>query len=98
MKFFGNCWKLIVGKKWEVVNVNVLHAESNVGVGKKCAFEVILRKCEDENDADWIKTYFAIDFWIIFEDLGRVLEKSGGRGLCSFGRILFKKNTGRIFL
>ena len=50
-------------------------------------FADIRKKCEDENDADGIKTYFAIDFGIIFGNFRAVLRKWEG-GLGS-RRILF---------
>ena len=40
-------------------------------------FAAILKKCEVENDADGIKTYFPTDFGIIFPNFRANLKKMG---------------------
>ena len=40
-------------------------------------FAIIPKKCEDENDADGVKTYFAIDFGIIFGIFRAIVKKIG---------------------
>ena len=40
-------------------------------------FAIIPKKCEDGNDADGLKTYFAIDFGIIFGNFGAIVKKIG---------------------
>ena len=40
-------------------------------------FAIIPKKCEYENDADGLKTYFAIDFGIIFGDFRAIVKKIG---------------------
>ena len=40
-------------------------------------FAIIPKKCEYENDADGLKTYFAIDFGIIFGNFGAIVKKIG---------------------
>ena len=40
-------------------------------------FAIIPRKCEYENDAGGLKTYFAIDFGIIFGNFRAIVKKIG---------------------
>ena len=40
-------------------------------------FAIIPKKSEDENDADGLKTYFAIDFGILFGNFGAIVKKIG---------------------
>ena len=40
-------------------------------------FEVILKKCEDENDADGLYIYFPINIGIIFPNFKAIVKKMG---------------------
>ena len=64
-----------------------------LGLGN-CTFADIRKKCEDENDADGLKTYFAIDFGIIFGNFRAVSKKmEGGEVFESFFYIRNSRST-----
>ena len=52
------------------------HAEIKAGLGN-CVFAVILKKYEDENDADGPYIYFPIDFGFIFPNFRAIVKKIG---------------------
>ena len=64
------------------------------GVLGNGTFEENPKKCEDENDADGLKTYFAIDFGIIFGNFRAVSKKlEGGEVFESFFYIRNSRST-----
>ena len=56
----------------------VFSSESGIVFGN-AVFVAILKKCEVENDADGLKTYFPTDFGIIFCNFRQIFF--GGRGV-----------------
>ena len=77
----------------EITHQGVIFEYLGVVVGND-TFEENPKKCEDENDADGLKTYFAIDFGIIFGNFRAVSKKmEGGEVFESFFYIRNSRST-----
>ena len=73
--FLKKCW---FGDGSFFFSKMILLLVSGLGL-ENCAFADIRKKCEVENDAEGLKTYFATDFEIIFWNFRQI--SFGGRGV-----------------